>query len=99
MEIEKKLEALLFFKGEPVTVKWLAGMLKVGEREVNKALDSLDVSLSNRGLVLVRKDDEVILGTSPESSDLIEEAQKEEIAKEKEKLKKDIQKKAKKNLN
>ncbi|MBI5139733.1 SMC-Scp complex subunit ScpB [Candidatus Nomurabacteria bacterium] len=82
MEIEKKIEAILFWKGEPVSRKWLAGVLKLGQGEINVSLEKLKDNLQARGIVLQEKDDEVTLGTSPEASSLLEDLQKEELNKD-----------------
>jgi segregation and condensation protein B len=82
MELESKIEGLLFYKGEDVQIKKLAELLKVSGEEVEEALKKLEQSLTNRGLVLVRKDDRVVLGISSELSSLIESIRKDEITKE-----------------
>ena len=82
MPLEAKLEALLFWKGESVTAKKLATFLKVSEEEVNRALETLEEKLSGRGIVLIRNNDEVMLGTSPEMSSVIEELTKEELTRD-----------------
>jgi segregation and condensation protein B len=82
MEIEKKIEAILFWKGEPMSRKKLSEILKVGEEEVNDGIEKLKINLKERGIVLLEKDKEVSLGTAPELSDLIENLQKEELNKE-----------------
>ncbi len=82
MEIEKKIEAILFWKGEPVSRKKLADVLKVGQTEINEAIEKLRDDLKNRGIVLQEKDNDLTLGTAPELSDLIENLQKEELNKE-----------------
>ncbi len=82
MNIEQKIEAILFFKGEPVSRKKLGEVLGVGQLEINEGLDKLKENLKERGIVLQEKDDEVLLGTSPQFSDLIENLQKEELNKE-----------------
>jgi segregation and condensation protein B len=82
IELESKIEGLLFYKGEDVTIKKLAELLEVGEASIEDALNKLDHSLLGRGLVLVRKDDKVVLGITGELSPLIEKIRKEEIAKE-----------------
>ncbi len=81
MKLANKIEAILFFKGEPLTSKKLAGLLKLSEAEINEALTELDQSYENRGFVLIKNNDEYSLGTSPELSSLIEEMQKEELNK------------------
>ena len=82
INLESKIEGLLFYKGEDVSIKKLAELLNVSEEEINEALGKLEQSLTGRGLVLVRKDDRVVLGITGELSSLIESIRKEEITKE-----------------
>jgi segregation and condensation protein B len=82
MELESKIEGLLFYKGEDVQIKKLAELLSVLPEEVEEALKKLEQSLVGRGLVLVRKDDSVVLGITSELSSLIESIRKDEITKE-----------------
>ena len=79
MNLEQKIEAILFWKGEPITLKKLSGILNTKEVELKEALVNLRKSLMNRGLVLIEKENEVTLGTSPEVSSLIESLTKEEL--------------------
>lgn len=88
MELEKKIEAILFWKGESVSLKKLSDILKVTDQETKEALELLKNNLSGRGVVLLEKsassadgDGEIMLGTAPELSDLLEELQKEELNK------------------
>jgi len=80
--LENKIEAILFFKGEPVSFKKLEDILKVPVNEIKDAVFNLKQTLSGRGVVLMEKDGEVVLGTAPEFSKLIENLQKEELNKE-----------------
>jgi len=82
IELESKIEGLLFYKGEDVSVKKLAELLNVTVEEINEGLVKLEKSLENRGLVLVKKDDSVVLGITSELSPLIESIRKDEITKE-----------------
>jgi len=82
MNLEQKIEAILFFKGEPVSSARLGEILKVNKEEISQAISNLKNNLSNRGIVLLEKDDEVSLGTAPEHSDMIENLQKEELNKD-----------------
>lgn len=82
MELESKIEGLLFYKGEDVQIKKLAELLKVSVEEIEESLKKLEISLSGRGLVLVRKDDSVVLGISGELSPIIERIRKDEVTKE-----------------
>ena len=82
MNLESKIEAILFWKGEPMSRKRLAEVLKVGEAEINEAVEKLKENLKERGIVLLEKEKEVMLGTAPELSDLIENLQREELNKD-----------------
>ncbi|MBK5215337.1 MAG: SMC-Scp complex subunit ScpB [Candidatus Pacebacteria bacterium] len=82
MQLESKIEGLLFYKGEDVEIKTLASLLKVSEAEIEESLKILELSLANRGIVLVRKDDCVVLGITGELSSIIESIRKDEITKE-----------------
>jgi segregation and condensation protein B len=82
MELESKIEGLLFYKGEDIQIKKLANLLNVTDQEIEDGLKKLEQSLQGRGLVLVRKDDSVVLGISAELSSLIESIRKDEITKE-----------------
>lgn len=82
MNLESKIEAVLFFKGEPMSLNRLAEILKVSGDEIKESLPGLKENLNNRGIVLQEKGNEVTLGTAPELSTLIEHLQKEELNKE-----------------
>lgn len=82
MELEKKIEAILFWKGEPISRKKLSEVLHANQTDINEALEKLKENLTNRGIVLQEKENEITLGTSPELSDLFENMQKEELNKE-----------------
>lgn len=81
-KIEQKIEAILFYRGEPISRNKLSEILKVGQTEINESISLLKESLKERGIVLVEKDNELMLGTSPEFSDLISDLQKEELNKD-----------------
>ena len=78
-DLETKIEAILFFKGEPISRKKLADILQVGQTEINGGIEKLKENLQNRGVVLIENDNEIALGTAPELSKLIEHLQKEEL--------------------
>ena len=80
--LEQKIEAVLFFKGEPVSITKLMDILKVSKEEIGEAIINLYTKLADRGIVLMEKENEITLGTNPEFSDLIENLQKEELNKE-----------------
>jgi segregation and condensation protein B len=82
MNLEQKIEAILFFKGEPVSLKKIEDILKVSKEEIDEAILNLKNNLANRGIALIEKEKEIMLGTAPELSKLIEDLQKEELNKE-----------------
>lgn len=82
MKLESKIEGLLFYKGEDITIKKLSELFEVSLDEINEALNNLDKSLIDRGIVILRKDDSVALGITPLLSPLIESIRKDEISKE-----------------
>ncbi|MBI2120151.1 MAG: SMC-Scp complex subunit ScpB [Parcubacteria group bacterium] len=67
MTLDAQIEAILFFKAEPVTVSFLAGVLQCSEDEIQEALSLLQAKLAGRGIAPIFKDDEVTLATSPEA--------------------------------
>jgi len=79
MTLEAKIEAVLFWKGEPVAISKLATLIGEDKEKVNESLKTLTTSLSGRGIALVMSGDEVELRTSPEASVLIEKLTKDEL--------------------
>jgi segregation and condensation protein B len=82
MELESKIEAFLFWKGEPQTEWEIAVAMRVDPSEIPPAILKLEESLRGRGVTLVRHGDKVMLGTSPEMSHFFEELRKEELNKD-----------------
>ena len=82
MNLEQKIEAILFWKGESISRKKLRDIFKEDEAKINEAVEKLKENLKPRGIVLLEKNDEITLGTAPELSDLIENLQKEELNKD-----------------
>lgn len=90
-EISTGIEALLFWKGEPLAIKKIAEVLGKTEEEIQAGLDVLKEKIQNRGVELIYKparqghsggDDEVMLGTAAKASALIEKLTKEELVKD-----------------
>jgi segregation and condensation protein B len=82
MSLESKIEAILFWKGEAVSVSDLAKILGVEKEEISKAISQLSNTLSGRGISLVQNGEEVMLYTSPEHSELIKNLTKEELSRD-----------------
>jgi segregation and condensation protein B len=82
MKLSHKIQAFLFFKGEPTKISLLEKQLGCSLDEVKAALLELEIESKNTGIVLITNNDEVSLGTNPEVSKLIEDATKEELSKD-----------------
>jgi segregation and condensation protein B len=80
--LEKKLEAILFYKAEPEPIARLAKLLEVSTSEIEEAAHALSASLTERGVRLLRVNDELELVTSPEASDLLQRVRKEELSRD-----------------
>lgn len=78
MKLEAIIEAILFTKGEPVSVKSLSKILEKEEGEVENALQSLSLSLGERGIRLLQKENKVMLATAPEAGEIINSLIKDE---------------------
>jgi len=82
MTLDQKIEAILFFKAEPVSIKKLAQILDTNEEDLNQGLSILEDKILGRGVKLLYKDDKVMLTTVPEAGNLIEGLIKEELSKD-----------------
>lgn len=82
MNLETKLEALLFWKGEPMAVKKAQVALGCTSEEFVIALAALEASLATRGLRVMRNGDEIELRTAPEVSAMIEKLTKDELVRD-----------------
>jgi segregation and condensation protein B len=72
----------LFWKGEAVSRKKLAEIFKVSQSDIDESVEKLKINLQNRGVALIEKDDDLVLGTAPELAQLFEDLQKEELNKD-----------------
>jgi len=87
MNLSAKIEAILFWKAEPVSIKKLASLLstdqvKIFEADVKAGLAELEKNLAGRGVTLVQTDEDVMLGTAKEFSPLIEQLTKDELTRD-----------------
>jgi segregation and condensation protein B len=76
--LAQKIEAILFYTAEPVSISFLSKTLEVEKDEIMSAIEELGVSLLNRGVRIVYHNDEVVVVTAPEYSEIIEKIIKEE---------------------
>ena len=77
-----EIEAILFWKGEPQSIKKLAVSLGKKEEDILASLEILKEKIKDRGVELVFKDDEVMLGTAAKLSHIIERLTKEELVRD-----------------
>ncbi len=82
ISLEAQIEALLFWKAEPLSAKKISSILNKDIEEVKTAIKNLHDQLKGRGLTLIEWEDEVTLGTAKEISPLIESLTKEELMKD-----------------
>ena len=82
LPLDAQIEGILFWKGEPVRVKKLAQILNAPENDILSSLEILKQKLETRGMILVFKEDEVMLGTAPQMSAIVETLTKEELMKD-----------------
>lgn len=81
-ELSTGVEAILFWKGEPQSIKKLAASLGKKEEDILASLEILKEKIKDRGVELVFKDDEVMLGTAAKLSHIIERLTKEELVRD-----------------
>jgi segregation and condensation protein B len=80
--LTQHIEAILFWRGDPMSISSLAKITGAEKDEVKQALIQVKSDLSSRGIVLIEHDGEYTLGTNPESAKLIEAARTEELSKD-----------------
>ena len=82
MDLAAKIEAVLFYRAEPVKKSDLAKLLTVKTEDIEEGIKELKERLKEQGLCLLELEDEIELGTAPEVSSLIEQMAKEELSRE-----------------
>ncbi len=82
MNLEKEIEAVLFYKAEPIKKTALAEIFDVDIEKLEENLTSLQSSLSERGITLVVTDTEAQLVVRSEYSELIDNIKKDELKKD-----------------
>src|SRR3989344_5005648 len=80
LHLESKIESVLFFKNEPISISELAKILQEKPEDIKLALSDLKDSYKNHGIVLVSDGEFVSLGTHPDASGLMLELQKAELS-------------------
>jgi segregation and condensation protein B len=80
MNLEMHIEAVLFYKSEPVTKKELSRLFAVPLDTIELSLVKINESLLSHGMRLVHTDTEVHMVTAPEVREIIDSVRKEELA-------------------
>jgi len=76
---EAKIQAVLYFRGEPTTYEKLSKLISVPIDEIKATIPILNLKLADSGLVIVFDKEKAVLGTSPEVSDILEEVAKDDL--------------------
>ena len=83
---EQKIEALLFYKNEPIMYCFIAKVLKIKEDEVKSILSNMKSHYEGRGIILVMTEDSVALMTSsiatPMISELLQSKEEKKLSKQ-----------------
>ena len=84
VEIEKiksAIESLLFISGEPMKIAKLAKLIEVSKGDIENALMVLagDYSAQNRGIAIIRKEDEAQMATSPDNASFVDKVVKSDL--------------------
>jgi len=79
-ELKSKIEALLFVSAKPITINYLAELIKVEAGEIEKVGDELlaEYRDSGRGMQIVKDHAKYQMVTAPDHADLIRELIKDE---------------------
>jgi segregation and condensation protein B len=83
MDLEKLksiIESILFISGDPVKISRVAKITGASKPEIENAIMILQKDYSaGRGMVIIKKEDEVQMATSPENSSFTDDLVKSEI--------------------
>jgi segregation and condensation protein B len=82
MKLSAQIEALLFYKAEPLSIEEIAQILSESKDRVIEALSELKELLVERGLALIEANGTVVLSTAPAFSNILNSLRKEELEKE-----------------
>ena len=81
-ELDKKIEALIFYKGEEISFKEISKILNVSEEEVKNSVLNLTDKYQDSGIKVVTSESAVLFTTGPEAANVIEDLEKGEYEKE-----------------
>jgi len=82
MNLKSIVETILFVHGESLGSEKLAKFLKRKNEEIIEAVEELKKDYEDRGLVVVEKDGEYMLGSNPDNAKYVEDLMKSEFTEE-----------------
>ena len=86
-ELEKKIEALVFYKGEEITFKELSKILGATIGEIKNDITNIKERYSDSGIKLITTEESVLFTTGEEVADIVEGLEKEEYEEKENELK------------
>ena len=82
MNLDALIEAILFYKGEPVSLSFLSSATNEPEEHIERALIALEGKLQGRGIALIRHDATIMLASAGGAAATIEQMQKDELSRD-----------------
>lgn len=79
--IKSAVESILFISGEPMKISKISKIIEVSKEDVENALMLLnsDYSSQKRGIVILRKEDEAQMATSPDNAEYVDKVVKNDL--------------------
>jgi segregation and condensation protein B len=78
-KIKSCIESLLYISNKPVSMQKISKFIEISIEDVQIALDELMDEYKNKGINIIKNENEYRLGTNPENSELIEKYTNEEF--------------------
>lgn len=82
MNLDVQIEAVLFYKTEPIAKKDIAALLETTVEDIDRALINLRERLCYGAMRIVEEGDTIWLTSAPEVAHIIEKIRKDELVKE-----------------
>jgi segregation and condensation protein B len=79
---QKQIESIIFYKGEEISFSELIKLIKISKEELDTHLENIKNKYIDSGIKIVTTDNSVLMTTSEDSSEIIEELEKEEYEKD-----------------
>jgi segregation and condensation protein B len=80
-KLQSAIESILFVSGEPVKISRIAKITSAPKPEVENAIMTIqgEYASSDRGMIIIKKEDEVQLVTNPNNATVVDDLVKSEI--------------------